>query len=84
MSVSHMSQPSAGQARAGPRTGVAMAVIMTGVLMAAVEVAGYLIGGLACLVSFGIIERRQPEPMLPVSLFRVPACSVLSAFRAAR
>jgi EmrB/QacA subfamily drug resistance transporter len=36
------------------------------------EVAGYLIGGCVLIGSFGIIERRQPEPMLPLSIFRVP------------
>jgi MFS family permease len=37
-----------------PRTGVAMAVIMTGV------------------AAFGFIEARQAEPMLPLSIFRIP------------
>ncbi len=36
------------------------------------EVAGYLIGGLALIVAFGFIELRQPEPMLPLSIFRIP------------
>jgi EmrB/QacA subfamily drug resistance transporter len=36
------------------------------------EVAGYLIGGVALIAAFGIIERRQPEPMLPLSIFRIP------------
>jgi EmrB/QacA subfamily drug resistance transporter len=36
------------------------------------EVAGYLIGGVVLIVAFGFIERRQPEPMLPLSIFRVP------------
>ncbi|MGH3192835.1 MAG: MFS transporter [Streptosporangiaceae bacterium] len=35
-------------------------------------VTGYLIGGIALIVAFGFIERRQPEPMLPLSIFRVP------------
>jgi EmrB/QacA subfamily drug resistance transporter len=35
-------------------------------------VAGYLIGGVALIVAFGFIERRQAEPMLPLSIFRVP------------
>jgi EmrB/QacA subfamily drug resistance transporter len=35
-------------------------------------VAGYLIGGLVLIGAFGIIERRQPEPMLPLSIFRIP------------
>ena len=36
------------------------------------EVAGYLIGGVVLIVAFGFIEVRQPEPMLPLSIFRVP------------
>jgi EmrB/QacA subfamily drug resistance transporter len=36
------------------------------------EVAGYLIGGIALLSAFGIIERRQADPMLPLSIFRIP------------
>jgi len=36
------------------------------------EVAGYLIGGIALIGLFGVIEVRQPEPMLPLSIFRVP------------
>ena len=36
------------------------------------EVAGYLIGGIALIAAFGIIERRQAEPMLPLSIFRIP------------
>ena len=36
------------------------------------QVAGYLIGGIALLAAFVLIERHQPEPMLPLSLFRVP------------
>ncbi len=36
------------------------------------EVAGYLIGGVALIAAFAVIERRQPEPMLPLSIFRVP------------
>ncbi len=45
------------------------------------EVAGYLIGGVALIVAFGFIERRQPEPMLPLSIFRVPTmtASLLAA-----
>jgi MFS family permease len=45
------------------------------------EVAGYLIGGLALLGAFGFIEKKQAEPMLPVSLFRVPtmAASLLAS-----
>ena len=36
------------------------------------EVAGYLIGGVALIVAFGFIEVRQAEPMLPLSIFRIP------------
>jgi len=36
------------------------------------EVAGYLVGGIVLVGAFGIIEMRQPEPMLPLSIFRVP------------
>jgi EmrB/QacA subfamily drug resistance transporter len=36
------------------------------------EVDGYLIGGVALIVAFGFIERRQSEPMLPLSIFKVP------------
>jgi EmrB/QacA subfamily drug resistance transporter len=35
-------------------------------------VAGYLVGGIVLVGTFGIIESRQPEPMLPLSIFRVP------------
>ena len=35
-------------------------------------VAGYLIGGLALIGVFVLIERRVAEPMLPLSIFRVP------------
>jgi EmrB/QacA subfamily drug resistance transporter len=35
-------------------------------------VAGYLIGGCVLIGSFVLIESRQPEPMLPLSIFRVP------------
>ncbi len=35
-------------------------------------VTGYLIGGVALIAAFGFIERRQAEPMLPLSIFRVP------------
>jgi len=35
--------------------------------------AGYLIGGLVLIAVFTAIEFRQPEPMLPMSIFRVPA-----------
>jgi EmrB/QacA subfamily drug resistance transporter len=36
------------------------------------QVAGYLIGGVALIGVFVLIESRQPEPMLPLSIFRVP------------
>jgi EmrB/QacA subfamily drug resistance transporter len=36
------------------------------------EVAGYLIGGIALIGVFVLIESRQSEPMLPLSIFRVP------------
>ena len=59
-----------------------MAVIMTGVLMTRLAntaldatVAGYLIGGLALLGVFVLIECRVAEPMLPLSIFRVPTMS---------
>lgn len=43
--------------------------------------AGYLIAGLALIGVFVLIERRQPEPMLPLSIFRVPtmAASLLAS-----
>jgi EmrB/QacA subfamily drug resistance transporter len=45
------------------------------------EVAGYLIGGIALLGAFVVIEQRQAEPMLPLSLFRIPtmAASLLAS-----
>jgi MFS family permease len=36
------------------------------------DVAGYLIGGIALIGAFFVIEQRQAEPMLPMSIFRVP------------
>ncbi len=36
------------------------------------EVAGYLAGGIVLIGAFAAIEVRQPEPMLPLSIFRVP------------
>jgi len=38
-------------------------------------VAGYLIGGLVFIGVFVVIERRVSEPMLPLSIFRVPTMS---------
>lgn len=45
-------------------------------------VTGYLAAGLALLVAFVLIERRQAEPMLDLSLFKVPtmAPSLLASF----
>jgi len=45
-------------------------------------VAGYLIGGLVLIGVFVAIERRQAEPMLDLSLFRIPmiAPSLLASF----
>src|SRR5262249_7641421 len=45
-------------------------------------VVGFLAGGLALLVAFVLIERRQAEPMLDLSLFKVPtmAPSLLASF----
>jgi EmrB/QacA subfamily drug resistance transporter len=37
--------------------------------------AGFLIGGIVLLAVFVVIERRVREPMLPLSLFRVPTMS---------
>ncbi len=44
-------------------------------------VAGYLIGGVALIGAFVVIESRQAEPMLPLSIFRVPTmtASLLAA-----
>ncbi|HEX6519312.1 MAG TPA: MFS transporter [Streptosporangiaceae bacterium] len=39
------------------------------------EMAGYLGGGLVLIAAFVVIERRQGEPMLPLSIFRVPTMS---------
>ena len=38
-------------------------------------VAAYLIGGLVLIGAFVLIERRVAEPMLPLSIFRVPTMS---------
>ncbi len=38
-------------------------------------VTGYLIGGLVLIGVFVLIERRVVEPMLPLSIFRVPTMS---------
>jgi EmrB/QacA subfamily drug resistance transporter len=44
-------------------------------------VAGYLIGGVVLIAVFVVIELRQSEPMLPMSIFRVPtmAASLLAS-----
>src|SRR6516164_5122613 len=44
-------------------------------------VAGYLIAGLVLIGVFVLIERYQPDPMLPLSIFRVPtmAASLLAS-----
>ncbi|HMD95561.1 MAG TPA: MFS transporter [Trebonia sp.] len=36
------------------------------------EMVGYLVGGIALIGAFVVIEARVAEPMLPLSLFRVP------------
>src|SRR5215472_9670066 len=36
------------------------------------EMVGYLLGGVALIVVFVLIEARAADPMLPLSLFRVP------------
>jgi EmrB/QacA subfamily drug resistance transporter len=45
------------------------------------EVAGYLIGGIVLIGAFVLIEQRQAEPMLPLSIFKVPtmAASLMAA-----
>ena len=45
------------------------------------ELAGYLIGGVVLIGVFVLIERRRGEPMLPLSIFRVPtmAASLLAS-----
>ncbi|MDA8076044.1 MAG: MFS transporter [Actinomycetota bacterium] len=40
-----------------------------------VSILGFLIGGVACLVAFVFIERAQAEPMVRLSLFRIPTMS---------
>src|SRR5579875_2632190 len=37
------------------------------------SIAGYLIGGVVLIAAFALIELRQAEPMLPLSIFRVPS-----------
>jgi EmrB/QacA subfamily drug resistance transporter len=45
------------------------------------SIAGYLIGGIVLIIVFVLIEMRVAEPMLPLSLFRVPtmAASLLAS-----
>jgi len=45
-------------------------------------VTGYLVGGIVLLAAFVLIERRQAEPMLDLSLFKIPmiAPSLLASF----
>jgi MFS family permease len=45
------------------------------------SIAGYLFGGVALIVVFVVIEARVAEPMLPLSIFRVPtmAASLLAS-----
>ncbi len=45
------------------------------------EVSGYLTGGIVLLGAFVVIEQRQAEPMLPLSIFRIPtmAASLLAS-----
>ena len=45
------------------------------------SVIGYLAGGIVLIAAFVVIERRVAEPMLPLSLFRVPtmAASLLAS-----
>jgi len=42
---------------------------------------GFLVGGIVLIITFVLIERRVAEPMLPLSLFRVPtmAASLLAS-----
>jgi EmrB/QacA subfamily drug resistance transporter len=46
------------------------------------SVAGYLIGGVALIAVFAVIESRVAEPMLPLRIFRVPTmtASLLASF----
>ncbi len=39
------------------------------------DVAGFLVGGLVLLAAFVVVERRTAEPMLDLSLFRIPTVS---------
>jgi hypothetical protein len=42
---------------------------------------GYLVGGVVLILAFAAIESRAAEPMLPLSLFRIPtmAASLLAS-----
>ncbi|MGA8014762.1 MAG: MFS transporter, partial [Candidatus Dormiibacterota bacterium] len=46
------------------------------------EILGYLVGGLVLVAAFAIIEWRQAEPMLQLSLLRIPSMtpSLLASF----
>ena len=46
------------------------------------ELLGYLLGGIACIVLFVLVEGRVSEPMLDLSLFSVPSMtpSLLASF----
>jgi hypothetical protein len=61
VSVSHLSQQPAG-ARAAQRTGIAMAVIMTGLLKAAVDTTSVING-----VGAGALRRADRAPRAPVN-----------------
>ncbi len=39
------------------------------------DVAGFLVGGVVLLAAFVVVERRTAEPMLDLSLFRIPTVS---------
>ena len=47
--------------------------------MGLAEIAGLAVGALALLVAFVAQERRAPEPILPLRLFRQPVFVVVSA-----
>ena len=49
----------------------AMTKLATGQLTGAVV--GYLVGGVVLLTAFVVVELRQAEPMLDLSLFKIPA-----------
>jgi EmrB/QacA subfamily drug resistance transporter len=53
-------------------SGVLWAMTRLATASADLTLLGYLLGGLALLVVFVLIERAQPEPMLNLSLFAIP------------